>query len=116
VEPPQVNGFLQGQIFTTQNSVGIGAINPAYKLDVSGDLRVTGNIYGNIIGTTLVSVTTGLTSNYTANVGDYYIGVNGARKVTLPLGSSISVGKSYVVIGRSGECGCVIRPPPGVRV
>jgi hypothetical protein len=66
-------------------------------------LRVTGNIYGNIIGTTLVSVTTGLTSNYTANVGDYYIGVNGARKVTLPLGSSISVGKSYVVKDEAGN-------------
>ena len=85
------------------NSVGIGAINPQYKLDVSGDLRVTGNIYGNIVGTTLYSVVTGLSSNYVALASDYYIGVNGARQVTLPLGSSIPVGKSYVVKDEAGN-------------
>ena len=82
------------------NSVGVGgAPTPGYKLDVTGDLRVTGNI----IGTTLVSVVSGLTSNYIANVGDCYIGVNGARKVTLPLGSSVSVGKSYIVKDEAGN-------------
>ena len=85
------------------NSVGIGAGNPQYKLDVTGDLRVTGNIYGNVVGTTLVSVVTGLTSNYAAGPFDYYIGVNGARQVTLPLGSSISAGKSYVVKDEAGN-------------
>jgi len=85
------------------NSVGIGAVNPQYKLDVSGDLRVTGNIYGNVFGATLYSVVTGLTSNYTALTSDYYIGVNGARKVTLPLGSSIPIGKSYVVKDEAGN-------------
>lgn len=28
-------------------NVGIGTTSPSYKLDVSGDARVTGNIYGN---------------------------------------------------------------------
>ena len=96
---PGTQWINSGSNIYFSNSVGIGAINPQYKLDVSGDLRVTGNI----IGTTIVSVITGLTSNYTANVGDYYIGVNGARKVTLPLGSSISVGKSYVVKDEAGN-------------
>ena len=100
---PGTQWISSGSNIYYSNSVGIGAINPAYKLDVSGDLRVTGNIYGNIIGTTLVSVTTGLTSNYTANVGDYYIGVNGARKVTLPLGSSVSAGKSYIIKDEAGN-------------
>ena len=85
------------------NSVGIGAVNPQYKLDVSGDLRVTGNIYGNVYGTPIYSVVTGLTSNYTAVPTDYYIGVNGARQVTLPLGSSIPVGKSYIVKDEAGN-------------
>jgi hypothetical protein len=66
---------------------------------VTGDLRVTGNIYGNVV----VSVATGLTSNYTAGPTDYYIGVNGARQVTLPLGSSIPIGKSYVVKDEAGN-------------
>jgi hypothetical protein len=81
------------------NSVGIGAINPAYKLDVAGDIRVTGNIIGNQI----IPVVAGLTSNYTALSTDYYIGVNGARKVTLPLGSGILAGKSYIVKDEAGN-------------
>ena len=100
---PGTQWISSGSNIYYSNSVGIGAINPQYKLDVSGDLRVTGNIYGNVIGSTLISVVSGLTSNYTANVGDYYIGVNGARKVTLPLGSSISVGKSYIVKDEAGN-------------
>ena len=100
---PGTQWISSGSNIYYSNSVGIGAINPQYKLDVAGDLRVTGNIYGNVIGSTLISVVSGLTSNYTANVGDYYIGVNGARKVTLPLGSSISVGKSYIVKDEAGN-------------
>ena len=100
---PGTQWINSGSNIYYSNSVGIGAINPQYKLDVAGDLRVTGNIYGNVIGSTLISVVSGLTSNYTANVGDYYIGVNGARKVTLPLGSSISVGKSYIVKDEAGN-------------
>ncbi|HIJ51642.1 MAG TPA: hypothetical protein HPP66_00630 [Planctomycetes bacterium] len=32
-------------------NVGIGTANPAYKLDVAGDIRATGSIYGTIAGT-----------------------------------------------------------------
>jgi len=32
-------------------NVGIGMANPAYKLDVAGDIRATGSIYGTIAGT-----------------------------------------------------------------
>jgi hypothetical protein len=100
---PGTQWISSGSNIYYSNSVGIGAVNPQYKLDVSGDLRVTGNIYGNVVGTTLVSVVSGLSSNYVALASDYYIGVNGARKVTLPLGSSISVGKSYVVKDEAGN-------------
>jgi len=100
---PGTQWINSGSNIYFSNSVGIGAVNPQYKLDVSGDLRVTGNIYGNVFGATLYSVVTGLTSNYTALTSDYYIGVNGARKVTLPLGSSIPIGKSYVVKDEAGN-------------
>jgi hypothetical protein len=100
---PGTQWINSGSNIYFSNSVGIGALNPQYKLDVSGDLRVTGNIYGNVFGATLYSVVTGLTSNYTALTSDYYIGVNGARKVTLPLGSSIPIGKSYVVKDEAGN-------------
>ena len=100
---PPSQWLASGSNIYYPNSVGVGAGNPQYKLDVSGDLRVTGNIYGNVYGTTIYSVVTGLTSNYTAVPTDYYIGVNGARQVTLPLGSSVPVGKSYVVKDEAGN-------------
>jgi hypothetical protein len=81
------------------NSVGIGAINPAYKLDVDGDARVSGYIYGNMV----YPVASGLTSNYISSGSDYYIGVNGARQVTLPPGSTIPIGKTYVVKDEAGN-------------
>ena len=96
---PPSQWLASGSNIYYPNSVGVGAGNPQYKLDVSGDLRVTGNIYGNVV----VSVATGLTSNYTAGPTDYYIGVNGARQVTLPLGASVQVGKSYVVKDEAGN-------------
>jgi hypothetical protein len=45
----------------------------------------------------------GLTSNYISSGSDYYIGVNGARQVTLPLGSTIPIGKTYVVKDEAGN-------------
>lgn len=44
-----------------------------------------------------------VTANYSAQVMDYYIGVNGTGiTVTLPLGSSTYVGKTYVIKDESG--------------
>lgn len=43
-------------------------------------------------------------TNYTARGTDYYIGVNGTGvTVTLPLGSSTYVGKTYVIKDESGK-------------
>jgi len=45
-----------------------------------------------------------VSSNYSAKGSDYYIGVNGTGvTVTLPLGSSTYVGKTYVVKDESGK-------------
>ena len=45
-----------------------------------------------------------VSSNYSAQVTDYYIGVNGTGvTVTLPLGSLTYVGKTYVVKDESGK-------------
>lgn len=44
-----------------------------------------------------------VTSNYSAQATDYYIGVNGTGvTVTLPLGSSTYLGKTYVIKDESG--------------
>jgi hypothetical protein len=48
-------------------------------------------------------IQSGISSNYTAQPYDYYIGVNGTNvTVTLPLGSSLVQGKTYVVKDESG--------------
>jgi Tfp pilus assembly protein PilX len=48
-------------------------------------------------------IQTGISSNYTAQPSDYYIGVNGTNvTVTLPLGSSVVAGKTYVIKDESG--------------
>ena len=44
-----------------------------------------------------------VTTSYSAQVTDYYIGVNGTGvTVTLPLGSSTYAGKTYVIKDESG--------------
>lgn len=44
-----------------------------------------------------------VTSSYAAQVTDYYIGVNGTGiTVTIPLGSTTYVGKTYVIKDESG--------------
>jgi hypothetical protein len=48
-------------------------------------------------------IQTGISSNYAAQPYDYYIGVNGTNvTITLPLGSSVVQGKTYVVKDESG--------------
>jgi len=48
-------------------------------------------------------IQTGITGNYTALATDYYIGVNGTNvTVTLPLGTSVVQGKTYIIKDESG--------------
>ena len=48
-------------------------------------------------------IQTGISSNYTALATDYYIGVNGTNvTITLPLGTSVVQGKTYVIKDESG--------------
>jgi hypothetical protein len=48
-------------------------------------------------------IQTGISSNYTAQPYDYYIGVNGTNvTITLPLGTSVVQGKTYVIKDESG--------------
>lgn len=48
-------------------------------------------------------IQTGVSVNYAAQPYDYYIGVNGTGvTVTLPLGSSVVQGKTYVIKDESG--------------
>jgi hypothetical protein len=48
-------------------------------------------------------IQTNVSSNYAAQPYDYYIGVNGTNvTVTLPLGSSVVQGKTYVIKDESG--------------
>jgi hypothetical protein len=39
-----------GSLFDNGTNVGIGSISPAYKLDVTGDIRATGAVYANANG------------------------------------------------------------------
>jgi len=48
-------------------------------------------------------IQTGISSNYSAAATDYYIGVNGTNvTVTLPLGTSVVQGKTYIIKDESG--------------
>jgi hypothetical protein len=95
---PGTQWINSGSNIYFSNSVGIGALNPQYNLDVLGDVHATGNVYSAQRVVTNQSVT------YTANALDYYIGVNGTGvTVNLPQGSTLSTGKTYVIKDESGS-------------
>ena len=52
---------------------------------------------------TLGSVVTGQTVNYGALITDYYIGCAAEITVTLPLGSTLTAGKTYVIKDEAGN-------------
>ena len=84
------------------NSVGVGATNPQYNLDVSGDIRATGNVYS------ANHVLSGRTTSYSASVLDYYIGMSNGQTVILPLGSTVTTGKQYIIKDESGLAGTFV--------
>ena len=48
-------------------------------------------------------IQTGISGNYSALATDYYIGVNGTNvTITLPLGTSVVQGKTYIIKDESG--------------
>jgi hypothetical protein len=84
------------------NSVGIGAVNPVYKLDVSGDVRATGNVYS------ANPILSGRTTSYSVGPLDYYIGMSNGQTVNLPLGSTLTAGKQYIIKDESGLAGTFV--------
>jgi hypothetical protein len=85
---PGTQWISSGSNIYYSNSVGIGAINPQYNLDV------VGNVHANSF---VSDVVTGRTTAYTATPSDHYIGLTDGRSVTLPLGSSCPVGKMFII-------------------
>jgi hypothetical protein len=84
------------------NSVGIGAVNPVYKLDVSGDVRATGNVYS------ANPILSGRTTSYSVGPLDYYIGMSNGQTINLPLGSTLTTGKQYIIKDESGLAGTFV--------
>jgi hypothetical protein len=57
---------------------------------------------------TLGNIVTGQSGSYGALVADYYIGMVNGGTVTLPLGSSVTAGKTYVIKDESGLAGTFV--------
>jgi hypothetical protein len=57
---------------------------------------------------TLGAVVTGRTTSYGAGVGDYYIGMSNGQTVNLPIGSSLTAGKQYIIKDESGLAGTFV--------
>ena len=94
---PGTQWISSGSNIYYSNSVGVGAVNPGYNLDVVGDIHATGNVYA------AQRVLTNQSTTYTATALDYYIGINGTGvTVNLPQGSTLPIGKTYVIKDESG--------------
>jgi hypothetical protein len=85
---PGTQWISSGSNIYYSNSVGIGAINPQYNLDV------VGNVHANSF---VSDVVTGRTTAYTATPSDHYIGLADGRSVTLPAGSTCPIGKIFII-------------------
>jgi hypothetical protein len=76
-------------IYDNGTNVGIGTISPAYKLDVSGDARITGTLYANAISGTYtgtINAANVSSGQFGANTGggDYYFPGNVGIGTTAP--------------------------------
>jgi len=85
---PGTQWINSGSDIYFSGNVGIGPINPRYNLDIIG------NVYANSF---ISSIITGKTTSYTLKIDDYYIGLTSGRNVTLPLGTSCPVGKTFII-------------------
>jgi hypothetical protein len=90
--------YATGNIYAS-NSV---TTTNVYATRYYGDGGFLSNITATF--TTLGAVVTGRTTSYNVLPGDYYIGVSGPGvTVQLPLGSTLSAGKTYVIKDEAGN-------------
>jgi len=115
----QWTGATGNPIYYVPN-VGIGSVTtPTAKLQVLGNVYASnaltttdvyavryygdGGFLSNVNASGIVVSVKKVTASYSVQLSDYYIGVNGtAVVITLPLGSSVATGKTYVVKDESG--------------
>jgi len=89
-----------------------GSVRPGTYGDAIDVAQITVDKCGRITKISNVAISvggggpiqTGISINYTALVTDYYIGVNGMNvTITLPPGTSVVNGKTYVIKDESGQ-------------
>ena len=104
---------IAGSTQTLSGTAGVTSLNVTGNIYVSNALTTTnvyavryygdGGFLSNVNASGIVVAVKKVTSSYSVQLGDYYIGVNGTGVViTLPLGSSVTTGKTYVIKDESG--------------
>ena len=84
-----------GKIYYISGNVGIGVANPAYPLDVTGDVNITGNFRVN--GTPLTG--TGTVTSVSAGTGMNFTAITGSGSVTLGTPSTLTNATTNSVSG-----------------
>jgi microcystin-dependent protein len=84
-----------GKIYYNSGNVGIGVANPAYPLDVTGDVNITGNFRVN--GTPLTG--TGTVTSVSAGNGMDFTAITGSGSVTLGTPSTLTSATTNSVSG-----------------
>ena len=109
-----IGGTLAGSTQTLSGTTGVTSLNVTGNVYVSNALTTTnvyavryygdGGFLSNVNASGIVVSVKKVTSSYSVQLGDYYVGVNGTDVViTLPLGSSVTTGKTYVIKDESGQ-------------